>query len=98
MPKAWADASPATGPWRLIEPTEIANAVWASWLNDPSHVDPFGVSTHNRIHWYIPEELIEEVDAVVNTRGGTEKIREVYRETHWKGMEGRLRDAGVIKD
>jgi hypothetical protein len=98
MPKAWAESSPPTGPWRLIEPLEIAQAVWTSWLNDPSHLDATGHPTLDRIHWYIPEELVEEVDAVVNTRGGTEKVREMYKEVHWKGMVTKLKEAGVVKD
>lgn len=82
----------------MIEPIEIAVTVWKSWLNDPNGVDAMGTSTKDRIHWYVPEELIEEVDAIVNTRGGAEKIREMYRKTHWKGMEARLKAMGVLKN
>ena len=35
---------PPDGPWRLVQPSEIAEAVWRAYGED-------------RIHWYVPEEL-----------------------------------------
>lgn len=43
-----ADA-PSEGPFRLIPPRMVAEAVWQSYCGDP------------RLHWYVPEE-IEEID------------------------------------
>lgn len=91
MPQAWADsARGAQGVWRLIHPNEIANALYRSWLDDPKDVDNKGIPTQGRLHWYIPEELQDEVDAKVNVRGETEKIRELYRQSQWKGIEERF--------
>ena len=91
MPQAWADsARNLTSIWRLIQPREIAVCLWRSWLDDDLDVDEMGMSVKGRLHWYVPEGLQDEVDAVVNTRGGTEKIREVYRQAQWKGIEERF--------
>jgi hypothetical protein len=79
IPEAWVDGAVKDGPWRLIEAKEIADALWASWLDDPSAVDGKGMSTVGRLHWYIPEELQEDTDALVNVRGGAEKVRETVR-------------------
>lgn len=57
MPTASAQNAPKTGPFRLIEPAEIAQTVWKSWVNDPDAKDALGDSTKDRIHWYVPEEL-----------------------------------------
>lgn len=35
---------PAEGPWRLIQPREVAEVAWRAYGED-------------RIHWYVPEEL-----------------------------------------
>ena len=35
---------PHDGPWRLVQPREVAEAVWRAYGED-------------RIHWYVPEEL-----------------------------------------
>ena len=40
--------APADGPFRLIQPVEVAQAVWEAYDSD-------------RMHWYVPEE-IEEID------------------------------------
>ena len=37
---------PKDGPWRLVHPREVANAVWQAYQTD-------------RLHWYVPEELKE---------------------------------------
>ena len=37
---------PAEGPWRLVQPREVAETVWAAYGGD-------------RIHWYVPPELKE---------------------------------------
>jgi NAD(P)-dependent dehydrogenase (short-subunit alcohol dehydrogenase family) len=38
--------APATGMWRLMPPTAVAEAVWAAYHSD-------------KIHWYVPEELAQ---------------------------------------
>ena len=35
---------PADGPWRLIQPRDVAEVVWRAYGED-------------RVHWYVPEEL-----------------------------------------
>lgn len=69
---------PSTGPWRLISPKIVAEALWHSWVNDPDGKDALGNSTKDRIHFYVPEELQTDIDAVVNTVGGAEIIRDKY--------------------
>jgi NAD(P)-dependent dehydrogenase (short-subunit alcohol dehydrogenase family) len=39
---------PSDGPFRLIQPVEVAQAVWDAYDSD-------------RLHWYVPEE-IEQID------------------------------------
>lgn len=39
---------PSDGPFRLIDPSEVADVVWRAYLE-------------NRVHWYVPPE-IEEID------------------------------------
>ncbi len=39
-------ALPPDGPWRLIQPSDVAEVVWRAYDED-------------RVHWYIPEELKE---------------------------------------
>jgi NAD(P)-dependent dehydrogenase (short-subunit alcohol dehydrogenase family) len=41
--------APTEGPFRLIQPSMVAEAVWKAYSGDP------------RMHWYVPEE-IEEID------------------------------------
>ena len=41
--------APAEGPFRLIQPSMVAEAVWKSYSGDP------------RMHWFVPEE-IEDID------------------------------------
>lgn len=36
--------APADGPWRLVQPEEVAMTVWTAYGSD-------------RLHWYVPEEL-----------------------------------------
>ncbi|KAI9023964.1 short-chain dehydrogenase/reductase SDR [Hyaloraphidium curvatum] len=86
-------ALPANSPFRLIEPSEIAQVVWKSYVDDPEGKDALGDSTHGRLHWYVPEELHVEIDSVVNTRGGAEKIREFYYSTMWAPAEERIKKA-----
>ncbi|HWA63336.1 MAG TPA: SDR family oxidoreductase [Caulobacteraceae bacterium] len=38
--------APKDGMWRLLPPTDVAKAVWGAYHTD-------------RIHWYVPEELVE---------------------------------------
>lgn len=38
--------APAEGMFRLVQPIEVAKAVWASYHDDP-----------NRLHWFVPEEV-----------------------------------------
>ncbi|KXS14748.1 NAD(P)-binding protein [Gonapodya prolifera JEL478] len=100
MPTASAEkasAAPEKSPFRLIEPAQVAECVWKSWVNDPDGKDALGDSTQDRIHWYVPEELQSDVDAVVNTRGGAEKIRGLYRETMWKQWEAAIQAAAAAK-
>jgi hypothetical protein len=94
MPTASAEnasKAPSTSPFRLIEPIEIAQTVWTSWCNDPDGKDALGDSTYNRVHFYNPEELQVDIDGVVNTRGGAEKIREMYKSGMWAAWEPRIR-------
>ena len=35
---------PADGPWRLIQPRDVAEVVWRAYDED-------------RVHWYVPEDL-----------------------------------------
>lgn len=96
MPTASAEnakKAPEKSPFRLIEPVEIAETVWKSWINDPEGKDALGDATFNRLHWYNPEELQVDIDSVVNTRGGAEKVRDQYREWLWKPMEARIKEA-----
>lgn len=44
-----ADKAPPDGPWRLVSPTMVAEAVWSCYQGDP------------RLHWYVPEE-VEQID------------------------------------
>lgn len=80
IPEVWVTGAVKEGAWRLIEPVEVAQALWSSWLDDPAAVDGKGVSTKGRLHWYVPEELQDEVDARVNVRGMTEVVREEYKQ------------------
>ena len=97
MPKPAADhAASLTNHWRLIHPREIAATLFRAWLDSPMDVDTKGYPTKGRLHWYLPEELQDEVDAKMHARGGAEAMREVYRGTHWRGVEGRLKKAGLL--
>lgn len=44
-----ASHAPTEGPWRLISPSEVAEAVWSCYQGD------------TRMHWYVPSE-IEDID------------------------------------
>ncbi|KAJ3335553.1 hypothetical protein HDU93_005062 [Gonapodya sp. JEL0774] len=94
-------ANTSKSPFRLMKPSAIAEVVWASWVNDPRGTDALGDTTYNRLHWYVPEELQRDIDAIVNTRGGAEKIREQYRKAFWqpqtKDFDGTIsRDDHVV--
>lgn len=97
MPQQAANAAAKLADiWRLISPTEIAQCVWRSWLDDPNDKDEKGVPTAGRLHWYIPEALQDEVDAKMHERGGAEKMRDVYRGSHWRLTEKRLKSLGML--
>ena len=46
LPPEQKAALPADGPWRLIQPREVAEVVWRAYDED-------------RVHWYVPAELKE---------------------------------------
>lgn len=46
LPDEAKQNAPKDGMFRLVQPTEVANAVWAAY-----HAD--------KIHWYVPEEIFE---------------------------------------
>ena len=50
---------PPDGPWRLVQPVEVAEVVWRAYGED-------------RIHWYVPEELkplhVQAIQAPEQTR------------------------------
>ena len=50
---------PPDGPWRLVRPVEVGEAVWSAYHGD-------------RIHWYVPEELhalhVQAIQAPEQTR------------------------------
>ncbi len=46
MPEDRRALAPTEGMWRLVQPEEVAKAVWAAYSTD-------------KIHWYVPEELAE---------------------------------------
>lgn len=48
LPEGAAEAAPTEGMFRLIQPIEVAKAVWASYHDDPK-----------RLHWFVPEEIGE---------------------------------------
>lgn len=48
LPQAVKDNAPPDGMFRLVSPVEVANAVWASYHDDPE-----------RLHWFVPEEIGE---------------------------------------
>ena len=37
---------PTEGPWRVIQPRDVAEVVWQAYAED-------------RVHWYVPSELKE---------------------------------------
>ena len=53
---------PSEGPWRLIDPREVAEAVWQAYLED-------------RIHWYVPPEL---KDFHLQAIAAPEQIRDLF--------------------
>lgn len=56
----WREEAPSEGMFRLIQPVEVANAVWASYHDNPE-----------RLHWYVPEELREFDKASASDPEGT---------------------------
>ena len=46
LPPEMRPLLPPAGPWRLVNPREVAEVVWQAYGTD-------------RIHWYVPEELKE---------------------------------------
>ncbi len=46
LPPEAKTRAPAEGMFRLIQPTEVADAVWAAYATD-------------KIHWYVPPEIFE---------------------------------------
>lgn len=46
LPPEQKAALPADGPWRLIQPQDVAEVVWRAYAED-------------RVHWYVPSELKE---------------------------------------
>ena len=66
MSDEYRDGLPKEGPWRLIPAEAIADVVWASY-HDKS----------GKLHWYVPEDLMEYERAVT---ADTEGIRNLSRE------------------
>ncbi|MFT4562814.1 MAG: NAD(P)-dependent dehydrogenase (short-subunit alcohol dehydrogenase family) [Gammaproteobacteria bacterium] len=48
LPDELKQNAPAEGMFRLIQPTEVAKAVWASYHDDPE-----------RLHWFVPPEIAD---------------------------------------
>ena len=46
LPPTAAENAPASGMWRLMPPTAVAEAVWGAYHSD-------------KLHWYVPEELAQ---------------------------------------
>lgn len=46
LPPEAKTTAPSEGMFRLIQPTEVADAVWAAYTTD-------------KIHWYVPEDIYE---------------------------------------
>jgi NAD(P)-dependent dehydrogenase (short-subunit alcohol dehydrogenase family) len=53
---------PKEGMWRVIQPVEIARAVWASYSTDKE-----------RLHWFVPEEISELYARATADPEGTRK-------------------------
>jgi NAD(P)-dependent dehydrogenase (short-subunit alcohol dehydrogenase family) len=48
IPREAAEKAPAEGMFRLIQPVEVAKAVWAAYHDEPE-----------RLHWFVPPEIAE---------------------------------------
>lgn len=46
LPQEAKDRAPAEGMFRLIQPTEVAEAVWSAYTTD-------------KVHWYVPAEIFD---------------------------------------
>ena len=59
------DGAPSEGPFRLIHPSEVAEAVWNAYHD-----------TSGRLHWYVPEEIgmLDQAKAM-----GAETVRDQLR-------------------
>lgn len=59
----WADNAPADGIWCLIPPVEVASVVWGSCAED-------------RVHWYVPEDLLAyDAEVTADPVGTRSRIR-----------------------
>ncbi|KAI9000102.1 short chain dehydrogenase [Hyaloraphidium curvatum] len=96
LPRAWQESAPAAGAWRLVQPAAVADALWKSWVDDPQGEDALGW-TRGRVHWYVPEELVGEVEAKLGAPGGAEVVKGEFRKSFWAGTGARLAAAGVVK-
>jgi NAD(P)-dependent dehydrogenase (short-subunit alcohol dehydrogenase family) len=66
MTDEFRDSLPKEGPWRLLPAEAVAEVVWAAY-HDKS----------GKLHWYVPEELMEHEQAVT---ANAEGIRDINRD------------------